>query len=459
MSWNDTAQIYKQRKPHESPLWQLFNVHYAEFEERYDELFFKDYGFYRPVVSHVVRKFLECGDLHQGFARVRCPDCHHDYLLAFSCRGRWFCPSCHAKKVVQFAAHLQENILYPVPHRQYVFSIPKILRRYFLYDRKLLGKLAKCATASLKTFFQTALNKDYGVPGITLAIQTFGDYARWHPHLHALVADGLFTESGYFYVMPKVDLQPLAELFRASVLKMLQKEGRIDDAFIKMIMAWRHNSGFSVHNEVRINPGDSKGIENLAQYIIRNTFSLYKLSYIASTGTVIYRSKMSHGGNKKNFQAFSSMEFIAAITQHIPERLAQIVRYYGWYSNRMRGDRNKAEATEVREEQESEKNEIIIVSGFKPKKIPKLMWRECIKKVWEVDPLLCRHCGSLMKIVSFIYERKVIKKILDHLGLYEDKPMRNRAPPVSRDFIEIIIELYDDGWPDYEESFVDVQTL
>jgi hypothetical protein len=87
------------------------------------------------------------------------------------------------------------------------------------------------------------------------------------------------------------------------------------------------------------------------------------------------------------------------------------------------------------------------------------MWRECIKKVWEVDPLLCRHCGSLMKIVSFIYERKVIKKILDHLGLYEGKPMRNRAPPVSRDFIERIIELYDDGWTDYEEPFVDVQTL
>jgi len=124
-----------------------------------------------------------------------------------------------------------------------------------------------------------------------LAIQSFGDYSRWHPHLHALVADGLFTESGYFYVMPKVDLRPLAEIFRASVLKMLEKEGRIDDAFIKMIMAWRHNSGFSVHNEVRIQPGDTKGIENLSQYIIRNTFSLNKLSYVESTGTVIYRSR------------------------------------------------------------------------------------------------------------------------------------------------------------------------
>jgi hypothetical protein len=382
---------------------------------------------------------------------------------SISCRGRWFCPSCHAKKVVQFAAHLQENVLYPVPHRQYVFSIPKIIRRYFLYDRKLLGKLAKCATASLTTFFKTVLNKQYGIPGIALAIQSFGDYSRWHPHLHTLVADGLFTESGYFYVMPKVDLRPLAELFRASVLKMLQKEGRIDDAFIKMIMAWRHNSGFSVHNEVRILPGDSKGIENLAQYIIRNTFSLAKLSYVESTGTVIYRSKMSHGGNKKNFQTFSALEFIAAITQHIPEGMSQMVRYLGWYSNRMRGDRLKAESDleEKTLENSEAGDEIIAVSGFKPKKIPLLMWRECIKKIWEVDPLLCPHCGSLMKIVSFIYERKVIGKILDHLGLRNTATLRrNRAPPAPEiRAAGTTVEPYDDGWPEYEESFIDVQTL
>jgi ribosomal protein S27E len=220
MSWSDTAQLYKQRRPRESPLWQLLDEHFDEFELRYDQLFTKGYGFYRPVISHIVEKFLECGDLQQGFARVRCPDCHHEYLLSFSCRGRYFCPSCHAKKVIQFATHLQENVLYPVPHRQYVFSIPKILRRYFYYDRKLLGKLSHCATSSLKTFFQKVLNKKHGILGITLAIQTFGDYAKWHPHLHALVADGLFTESGYFYVMPKVYLQPLVKLFRAEVLKM-----------------------------------------------------------------------------------------------------------------------------------------------------------------------------------------------------------------------------------------------
>lgn len=135
----------------------------------------------------------------------------------------------------------------------------------------------------------------------------------------------------------------------------------------------------------------------------------------------MFRTKMSHGINKKNFQAFSALEFIAAITQHIPERMSQMVRYIGWYSNRMRGDRLKAEkaAGEGTVENTEAASEIIIVSDFKTKKVPPLMWRECIKRIWEVDTLLCPHYGSLMKIISFIFDRKVIKKILDNLGLFD----------------------------------------
>lgn len=66
-----------------------------------------------------------------------------------------------------------------------------------------------------------------------------------------------------------------------------------------------------------------------------------------------------------------------------------------------------------------------------------------------------------MKIVSFIYERKVIGKILDHLGLRNTAtPRRNRAPPAPEiRAAGTTVEPYDDGWPEYEESFIDVQTL
>ena len=369
MEYSSDVQIYRRRKPQETSLWKLLDYHFLEFEECYENLFQQQYGFYRPVISHVVRKYLECGDLREGFARIKCPDCHHEYILAFSCRGRWFCPSCHAKKVVQFGHHLKETVLYPVPHRQYVFSIPKILRRFFFYDRKLLGKLSQCAVKSLTKFFQLTLGKKTGIPGVVVAIQTFGDYARWHPHLHALVADGLFLESGYFFVMPKVNLRQLAELFRAHVLKMLKKEGLIDDSFIKMIMKWRHTSGFSVHNKVLIKPNDDKGIENLSQYIIRNSFSLEKLKYKEGDSSVIYRSRMTHGKNKKNFYVFSPLEFIAAITQHIPEPYFQLTRMYGWYSNRMRGDRKKQEERE-KEKKNQRAPPRAALEYFEPPEIP-----------------------------------------------------------------------------------------
>jgi len=146
------------------------------------------------------------------------------------------CPSCHAKKVVQFGESLRENILYLVPHRQYVFSIPRILRKFFLYNRSLLSNLVRCAADSLLNFLRTTLGLEDGICGAVMTIQTFGDYAKWHPHIRSIIADGLFRENAVFYVMPRIDIKPLAELFRANVLSMLKKKGLIDDTFIAMIM-------------------------------------------------------------------------------------------------------------------------------------------------------------------------------------------------------------------------------
>lgn len=47
-----------------------------------------------PTFQKVITRYLECGDLHLGFARVKCRDCRHEYLLAFSRKRRYFCPSC-----------------------------------------------------------------------------------------------------------------------------------------------------------------------------------------------------------------------------------------------------------------------------------------------------------------------------------------------------------------------------
>jgi ribosomal protein S27E len=169
--------------------------HCESFEQVYEDRFERQYGFYCPYVKQVIYRYLDCGILHHGFARVRCEDCGHEYLLAFSCKRRHFCPSCHQKRVGEFGEWLCREVLKAVPHRHVVLSIPKILRRYFLYDRKLLSELSRCGWEALKSFFKTITRDQKAVSGAVVAIQTFGEFLGFHPHLHILVSDGCFHKN------------------------------------------------------------------------------------------------------------------------------------------------------------------------------------------------------------------------------------------------------------------------
>jgi hypothetical protein len=124
----DAAQaardVYQPRRPQASPLFRLVSDHLQRLQTAYDECFAREYGPWRPVVAQVADTFLECGVLDHGFARIRCDDCAHEYLLAFSCTCRYFCPSCHAKRLAMWTQWLDTTLLAPVPHRQVVLTIP-----------------------------------------------------------------------------------------------------------------------------------------------------------------------------------------------------------------------------------------------------------------------------------------------------------------------------------------------
>ncbi len=124
----------------------------------------------------------------------------------------------------------------------------------------------------------------------------------------------------------------------------------------------------------------------------------------------------------------------------------------------MRGDRKKQEErNEKGEDAVASDQSIIDIRAFEPKRIPQLMWRAApqghIKKIWEVDPLRCPTCTGEIKIISFIYKKTAINKILTHLNIFDEKK-NQRAPPVAAvEHIEsVVIVPFDDGWPEYEEA-------
>ncbi|MBN2034679.1 MAG: transposase, partial [Deltaproteobacteria bacterium] len=407
----DISPVYRPRSPQTSQYYQCVEDNFETFEQVYDDRFPKQYGFLRPYVKKVIYRYLDCGILHNGFARVRCGDCGHEYLLAFSCKRRHFCPSCHQKRVVEFGEWLCEEVLKAVPHRHFVFSIPKILRRYFLYDRSLLSGLSRCGWESLKLFFQGSFPEEGAVPGAVIAIQSFGDFLGFNPHLHILCSDGCFYGEGMFRVASRFDTKPLEEIFRYRVFKMLLSKGKITEELVSMVMKWRH-SGFNVFCGDRIQPGDDKAMENLARYIVRASFSQERMTYIPEESKVIYQSK-----DGKEEKIFDALEWLAAMCSHVPNKGEQMVRYYGYYSNVSRGKRKK--------ENQDEWIPFILESDDSSKERRK-NWARLIQKIYEVDPLTCPRCSGKMKVISVIEDQDVIKKILKHLGLWEVKP---RPPP------------------------------
>ena len=141
--------VYKPRRPKASPLFRLVSDHLHGLQTVYEDRFAREYGPWRPVVAQVADKFLACGVLEHGFARIRCDACAHEYLLAFSCKCRYFCPSCHAKRLAIWTQWLDTTLLAPVLHRQVVLTIPKRLRAYCLYRRRLLGEIARVAARTV----------------------------------------------------------------------------------------------------------------------------------------------------------------------------------------------------------------------------------------------------------------------------------------------------------------------
>ena len=84
--------VYQPRNPRVSPLYQCVRQHYDELEA--------GGAIHRKVERRVLAHFLDRGDLHEGFARIYCDDCERDYLSAFSCKTRYFCPSCQQKRML-----------------------------------------------------------------------------------------------------------------------------------------------------------------------------------------------------------------------------------------------------------------------------------------------------------------------------------------------------------------------
>ena len=113
--------------------------------EQYADAFFAHLSERDATLPRFVRDqfeaYLRRGRIEHGFLRVKCSQCHHEHLVAFSCKCRGFCPSCSARRMVETAAHLVDHVFPRVPVRQWVLSFPWPLRLLFAAHPEVLTRV------------------------------------------------------------------------------------------------------------------------------------------------------------------------------------------------------------------------------------------------------------------------------------------------------------------------------
>ena len=132
------AARYRPRRPSQSVLYRCVQQHLETWLAQYRDSHDDEWSV-PEYVEREFRRYLDCGILARGFARVRCGQCGHDFLIAFSCQGRGVCPSCNTRRMVATAAHLTDHVLPPLPVRQWVLAVPKRLRYFLQRDADLQG--------------------------------------------------------------------------------------------------------------------------------------------------------------------------------------------------------------------------------------------------------------------------------------------------------------------------------
>jgi hypothetical protein len=182
-------------------------------------------GFASPLPEFVrseLEGYLHCGVLARGFALLACPDCGEHKLVAFSCDGRGFCPSCFGRRMAQSAANLVDHVLPEgVPLRQYVLKLSFELRARIAYDRELMGGVGRIFVGTVLGFYARKTRErgiSRGQSGVFTVMPRTNSDLKCNAHYHTVFLDGVFAPAAN----TKLEFHPLGSLSNTELGDLMQ---------------------------------------------------------------------------------------------------------------------------------------------------------------------------------------------------------------------------------------------
>jgi len=458
--------MYVARAPQKTDLHRIIRENYVQVFSDKERM-----GTTLPFhLEREFKKYLKCGILAYGMARFQCPVCQKEKFVAHSCKGRTLCPSCTGRRMADTAKHLIEEVIPPVPVRQWVLSMPYVFRFLLATRPEFLRRALAIYHRTINRFYiKEAKSRKLKNPkvGAISVIQRFSSSAALNVHFHTIYMDGVFYENelgkevfeeiipGHEQIVKMTgilkkrlsraldketeassDDSPLLEMASQSVqnrdenFQLPIPIGKVCDPPFEEFNGTRccYDDGFSFHANVKILAHQREALEGLCRYVTRGPLANERISY-EETGKVRLELKTPYSNGTTHLE-FTPDQFIKRIISLIPPPRQNLIRYVGVFGARHK-KRGEITAKAMPKKDKTKK-----------KKIYRTPWAELMKYVFKYEVDCCDQCGTRLKLIACIVSADVCRKILTHLNLPIDEfaAAAPRAPPE----IEFFDQMTDD---------------
>jgi len=420
--------------------------------------------------------YLDCGLLCRGFARLRCGSCPESLTVAFSCKGRGFCPSCMGRRMCETAAHLIDDVLPEVGLRQWVLTFPFAWRARLAHDGGLLSALTRLFVDTVSAAYTARIGEGAKTGAVTVVQRTSSDL-RLNPHLHVVFLDGAYRERDGELVwreLPRLTSEDVASVLEAALRRIerqLRRRGAVpardgladadQDAGADQEAAlalsavsgrtppagphWQRGlpelvgrplsvdkrlcasmDGFTLHAATRAGAQDTQGREALVRYVLRPAIAQERVEQ-RPDGLVRITLKRAFGDGTVAVD-MDPLSLVARLAAAVPPPRFHTVKYAGVLASahrwraRIALERPAGQAGALPPPEH----------GEKPKRRgARRLWAELLARTFAIDVLECPKCSGRMKLVAMVTDPKSVRAYLRGIGESCDVPERSpsRGPP------------------------------
>ena len=378
----------------------LSNQNWWRFYEKYKSRI-------RPAITTCIVKLLSCKNIVRGYREYQCsnPNCSHTKRVPFTCKCKG-CSSC-GKKSTEIWLQKQKQILPNTSWQHITLTMPCELWDFFWYNRQLIGLVASIAANCVLTMAK----KRKLIVGIFIAIHTFGRDLKRNIHIHLSVTLGGLSEDLLQWKPMFFHQATLMRIWRYQIVSLFRKMQT--QLIIPTPIKEQISANFSFNKFLdrlyqktwivdcaKPSPDFKKNLSYLSRYIKRPPIAESKLREYYGDNVIF--SYLDHV--TKTFRNFTLTieQFIARFIQHIPDKNVRMIRYYGFLSNRTRGELLPIVYKLLNQEKLNQKS----LPGFV----------ELMQKNFGFNPLKCILCGHQLILSSTHFG----KNTTELLGLHRE---------------------------------------